>query len=61
MTRAWAVAGHFAAMLVLLAAALAACAEAPTRPVAETAPTGGGGAPTVSVGGTVRGLYGYTR
>jgi len=55
------VAGHFAAMLVLLAAALAACAEAPTRPVAETAPTGGGGAPTVSVGGTVRGLYGYTR
>jgi hypothetical protein len=57
VTRAWAVAGHFAAMLVLLAA----CAEAPTRPVVETAPTGGGGAPTVSVGGTVRGLYGYTR
>ena len=57
MTRAWAVAGHFAAMLVLLAA----CAEAPTRPVAETAPNGGEGAPTVSVGGTVRGLYGYTR
>ncbi len=56
MTRAWAVAGQFAAMLVL-----AACAEAPTRPVAETTPNGGEGAPTVSVGGTVRGLYGYTR
>jgi hypothetical protein len=47
-------------LLLLLAAGLAACAEAPARQAPETAPAAAGNAPSVSVGGTMRGLYGYT-
>lgn len=48
-------------MLGCLAVALAACAEAPARPAADAAPGSVGGPPSVSVGGTMRGFYGYTR
>ena len=49
--------------LLLLAAALAACAEAPARRAPETAPAAAAArsAPSVSVGGAMRGLYGYNR
>ena len=48
-------------LLFVLAAALAACAGAPTRQAPEAASSAAGGAPSVSVGGTMRGLYGYAK
>jgi hypothetical protein len=52
---------RIAATLLILAAVLAACAEPPARPVADTPPSGAGSAPSVTVGGTMRGFYGYSR
>lgn len=46
---------------LLLLLALAGCAGPPARPVVTEPAARPGGAPTVTVGGDVRGLYGAVR
>ena len=48
-------------MLLVVAAALPACAEKPHDSEPARTPAVDGGAPNVSVGGTMRNFYGYTR